>query len=48
MAALMTRRGKRRDWCCPGHSAKSLDHVIERAREHREWRREAAQDLDDR
>ncbi|MFF2228736.1 hypothetical protein ACFVV7_36065 [Streptomyces globisporus] len=47
MAALMTRLGKRRDWCCTGHSLKSLDHGTERAREHRDWRREIAREFAD-
>ncbi|MHC3392286.1 hypothetical protein ACLQ2E_22905 [Streptomyces lavendulocolor] len=47
MAVMMTRRGKRRDYCCPGHNPKELHHGTERAREKREWLREAAQDLAD-
>ncbi|MFE9424191.1 hypothetical protein ACFYNO_14635 [Kitasatospora sp. NPDC006697] len=42
---MMTRRGERRDYCCPGHNPKELHHGTERAREKREWLREAAQDL---
>lgn len=38
---MMTRRGKRRDWCCPGHNPKELDHGTERAREKREWSKDA-------
>lgn len=47
MAIMMTRRGKRRDYCCPGHNPKELDHGTERAREKREWLREADQDVAD-
>ncbi|MDJ0465006.1 hypothetical protein [Streptomyces sp. H27-C3] len=45
MALMMTRRGKRRDYCCHGHNPKELDHGTERAREGREWRREEAEAL---
>lgn len=38
---MMTRRSKRRDWCCPGHNPKELDHGTERAREKREWSKDA-------
>lgn len=47
MAIMMTRRGKRRDYCCHGHNPKELDHGTERAREKREWLREADQDVAD-
>ncbi|MFJ4966089.1 hypothetical protein ACIP6P_27190 [Streptomyces sp. NPDC088729] len=47
MAVMMTRRGKRRDYCCRGHNPKELDHGTERARENREWRREGAQEIAD-
>lgn len=47
MAVMMTRRGKRRDYCCHGHNPKELDHGTERARENREWRREGAQEITD-
>ncbi|MEV6421881.1 hypothetical protein [Streptomyces sp. NPDC051662] len=42
---MMTRQGLRRFDCCPGHNPRSYDHGRERAREHREWRREATPDL---
>lgn len=41
---MMTRRGKRRDWCCPGHNPKELDHGTERAREKREWSKDTMND----
>jgi hypothetical protein len=47
LVIMMTRRGKRRDYCCHGHNPKELDHGTERAREKREWNRDAAQDLVD-
>ncbi|MEU3704720.1 hypothetical protein AB0E82_20825 [Streptomyces anulatus] len=47
MAVMMTRRGKRRDYCCHGHNPKELHHGTERARENREWRREGAQEIAD-
>ncbi|MER0477063.1 hypothetical protein ABR737_01590 [Streptomyces sp. Edi2] len=45
MARMMTREGKRRDYCCHGHNPKELHHGTERARENREWRREVEQDV---
>ncbi|MFF8786935.1 hypothetical protein [Streptomyces sp. NPDC015125] len=45
MARMMTREGKRRDYCCHGHNPKELDHGTERARENREWRRGVEQDI---
>lgn len=41
---MMTRRAKRRDWCCPGHNPKTLSHGTSRAREKREWQRGTQQD----
>ena len=41
---MMTRHGRRRHDCCPGHDPKSYHHGTERAREKREWMREGAQD----
>ena len=40
---MMTAQGKARDYCCPGHNPKELDHGTERSREKREWTREAQQ-----
>ncbi|MGV9427988.1 hypothetical protein ACWDO7_27320 [Streptomyces sp. NPDC003656] len=42
---MMTRRGKRRFNCCPGHNPGSYDHGRERAREAREWRQDIVSDL---
>ncbi|MFE3559447.1 hypothetical protein ACFXKW_32020 [Streptomyces sp. NPDC059193] len=45
MERMMTAQGKSRDYCCPGHNPKELDHGTERAREKREWTRAAVQDI---
>jgi hypothetical protein len=45
MAKMMTAQGKCGDFCCPGHNPKSLDHGRQRAREKRQWTREAVQDI---
>lgn len=44
---MMTAAAKARDWCCPGHNPKELDHGVSRARETRDWRREADSDRSD-
>ncbi|WP_019061566.1 hypothetical protein [Streptomyces prunicolor] len=43
---MMTCQGLRRFDCCPGHNPRSYKHGRERAREEREWRRDATLDAE--
>ncbi|MEY9840642.1 hypothetical protein ABH941_005913 [Streptacidiphilus sp. EB103A] len=44
---MMTAQGKCRDYCCPGHSPKALNHGSQRAHEYHQWILDADRDLDD-